>query len=33
MSLYGHVDHMNFSAFEKFIPGTSETYGSKVWYL
>ena len=33
MSLYGHVLHMNFSAFERLIPGTSDTYGSKVWYL
>jgi hypothetical protein len=33
MSLYAHVEHMNFSAFERLIPGTTETYGSKVWYL
>jgi hypothetical protein len=33
MSLFGHVEYMDLSAFERLIPGTTETYGSKVWYL
>jgi hypothetical protein len=33
MSLYAQADRMNFSAFQRLIPGTSDTYGSKVWYL
>lgn len=35
MSLYAQVDKMDFSAFDRIIPGSNPpaTYGSKVWYL
>jgi hypothetical protein len=33
MSLYARAESMNFSAFERAVPGQSYTYGSRVWYL
>lgn len=33
LTLYGEAHFLNFSMFEAVIPGTSDTYGSKVWYL
>lgn len=33
MSLYAHVEHMDFGAFEKLNPATGRTYGADLWYL